>query len=304
VVLPPFFLKEETMKHLNDFSLEQHLLDCVRRERAAVADVLRYLREVEARQLFLARGFSSLFAYCTGKLGYSEPEAYLRIQAMRLMRAVPEVEARIESGALSMSVAAEIQGAARREKMTAPAVHNLVVELSGTSKREAERKLAALFPGVHKPEQARPISGEMVEIRFTVTKEEAALLAELLNRKSHANFERSYRKLFMDLARAAKQKMESVSRVPRKEIPPKDAALLGPDQAQKRSRHIPAQTKRFIWKRDHGRCQYQDPQSGQRCESRHGLQIDHIRPFALGGKHKPENLRLLCGAHNRWRSGS
>lgn len=310
------------MKNLNDRELEQELEHCVRRERAAVAEVLRYLREVEARRLFLARGYSSLFAYCTSKLGYSEPEAYLRIQAMRLMTAVPEAEARIETGRLSMSVAAEIQGAARREEMAVPAVRQLVEELSGKSKREAERRLVGLFPRAAKPESARPINDGMVEIRFSVTREEAALLEELLDRNAHSNFERSYRKLFMGLARAEKEKLNrapkkcgtrdragqtptEVAANPKQTTPSQsNAALLSPGQVpgQRRSRYIPASIKRQIWKRDHGRCQYQDPHTGHRCETKHGLQIDHVHPFALGGTHAAENLRLLCGAHNRWRT--
>ncbi|MGZ3698894.1 MAG: HNH endonuclease [Bdellovibrionota bacterium] len=37
---------------------------------------------------------------------------------------------------------------------------------------------------------------------------------------------------------------------------------------------------------------------GRRCESRYALEIDHILPVAHGGSHAPENLRVLCRAHN------
>jgi len=39
---------------------------------------------------------------------------------------------------------------------------------------------------------------------------------------------------------------------------------------------------------------------GHRCESTRRLEIDHIQPVALGGETKPENLRLLCRAHNQY----
>jgi 5-methylcytosine-specific restriction endonuclease McrA len=29
------------------------------------------------------------------------------------------------------------------------------------------------------------------------------------------------------------------------------------------------------------------------------LEIDHVIPYAKGGSNSPENLRLLCPAHNR-----
>ena len=104
------------LKQLSNRSLVEHLKESVARERAALSDLLRYLREMEERQLYLELGFSSLFAYCTTELGYSEPEAQVRIQAMRLTRAVPETEKHLEEGKLSLSVAAEAQGCFRREE--------------------------------------------------------------------------------------------------------------------------------------------------------------------------------------------
>ena len=64
------------------------------------------------------------------------------------------------------------------------------------------------------------------------------------------------------------------------------------------SRHIPADIKDEVFVRDDGRCSYV-AHDGTRCASTTGLQIDHIRPFAMGGGHDLANLRLLCAAHNR-----
>lgn len=274
---------------MNNIELEQALLVCVHREREATVEVLRYLCEVESRGLHLERGFSSMFAYCTKKLGYAEQEAMLRIQAMRLIRVAPEVEQKIESGKMSMTVAAQIQGTVRREKLKVVEAKQLVADLTGASKREAEVKLAALFPEAPKVEKTRAISEELVEIRLTVTKEEAALIQELMDRKAHTNFERSHRKLYVNLVRKELGKTK-------KDTPPKC-----PDRV-KRTRYIPAVTKRQIQARGQNRCQYQDPLSIQRCETHHGLQIDHIKPYSQGGAHHPQNLRLLCGAHNRLRN--
>ena len=47
------------------------------------------------------------------------------------------------------------------------------------------------------------------------------------------------------------------------------------------------------------RCEYRSDE-GTRCSARSGLQIDHIIPWALGGRNEEENLRVLCVAHNRW----
>ena len=66
-------------------------------------------------------------------------------------------------------------------------------------------------------------------------------------------------------------------------------------------RAIPAAVKREVWRRDRGRCRYVDRTSGRRCGSQHLLQIDHVVPYARGGAAEPNNLRLLCAAHHRYR---
>src|ERR1017187_8951545 len=63
------------LKALNDETLVNDLKNLVQKEKALTYQILDYLREVETRRLFVARGFSSLFVFCTEYLGYSEPEA-------------------------------------------------------------------------------------------------------------------------------------------------------------------------------------------------------------------------------------
>jgi len=64
-----------------------------------------------------------------------------------------------------------------------------------------------------------------------------------------------------------------------------------------RSRHIPAPVRRMVERRDGGRCTYRDTQ-GRRCTRRHDLEFHHRNPFGRRGRHSPENLALMCRAHN------
>ena len=64
---------------------------------------------------------------------------------------------------------------------------------------------------------------------------------------------------------------------------------------------IPSSIRRLVWHRDGGRCTFVDSRSGRRCDGRRYLEVDHIRQRAHGGGHELANLRLLCGAHHRWR---
>jgi len=38
--------------------------------------------------------------------------------------------------------------------------------------------------------------------------------------------------------------------------------------------------------------------AGRRCRSRSHLEFHHDEPYGLGGGRGPENIRLLCRAHN------
>ncbi len=60
---------------------------------------------------------------------------------------------------------------------------------------------------------------------------------------------------------------------------------------------IPGAVRREVWKRDDGRCTWRGP-DGQRCGSTWKVELDHLRPAALGGSSTVENLRILCRAHN------
>jgi hypothetical protein len=72
---------------------------------------------------------------------------------------------------------------------------------------------------------------------------------------------------------------------------------LGPLPA-KRIRHHPAAVAREVFIRDGKRCSYVS-EDGRRCASRHCLELDHIRPWALGGDDTAANLRVRCRAHNQ-----
>lgn len=56
--------------------------------------------------------------------------------------------------------------------------------------------------------------------------------------------------------------------------------------------------QRQVFQRDQC-CQHPDPSTGKLCGSRWHLQLDHLQPVWAGGSNEPENIRLLCGSHNR-----
>jgi hypothetical protein len=63
------------------------------------------------------------------------------------------------------------------------------------------------------------------------------------------------------------------------------------------SRYIAKSTKEKVFAEARRRCMYVSP-AGVRCSETHGLQIEHCKPYGLGGGSDESNLRVLCRAHN------
>lgn len=63
-------------------------------------------------------------------------------------------------------------------------------------------------------------------------------------------------------------------------------------------RDVPAAVARAVWERDGHQCTFRGDDD-RRCSMRADLEVDHVIPFARGGRTTVENLRLLCRAHNQ-----
>ena len=70
------------------------------------------------------------------------------------------------------------------------------------------------------------------------------------------------------------------------------------EEATRSTRYTAADVRHAVEQRDECQCTFVSA-DGTRCSETRWLQLDHIEPFALGGKSTLENLRLLCPAHNQ-----
>jgi hypothetical protein len=113
-------LNSLSLKHLSNPELLTQTQALVHQERRLGVEILWHLREIESRRLYAERGYSSLHTYCVQELKYSDGAAHRRISAMRLLKDLPEVEEKIQSGALSLSTAATLQDFLRAEKRGSP----------------------------------------------------------------------------------------------------------------------------------------------------------------------------------------
>ena len=105
-----------TVGALSDRELLRETSNLVRHERHLQGAIIDHLAEIEARGLYLQRGFSSLFDYAVRELGYSDAAAARRIGAMRLCADQPDAREGLRDGSLTLSAAAELQWAFDRQR--------------------------------------------------------------------------------------------------------------------------------------------------------------------------------------------
>lgn len=315
-------MRAHSLRHLDDDTLVGQLRSLVTRERESMASMLAHLGEVERRRLFAPAGYASMHDYCVRLFGWSRQTAFKRIGAARVARRFPGVLAAICEGRLHVSAlvllrphldrgnaqdllaAAEHRSKSEIEALLAeraprPPVPARITPLGPTPGPEVSRRSELqLSPGIvgRPPSTDAPAGTSTAPARFalqvTIDEETHELLERARDLMSHQNPSRDLALVLHRALKSLVQQLESrkfaTSERPR-----------GPrGDAQPGTRHIPAEVRRAVRRRDGDQCTYV-AEDGTRCESRARLEFDHGTAVALGGEGTAENIRLLCRTHNR-----
>ena len=157
------------LSKLKDAELLNQTQKLVEQERELLTQVLHHLCEVDRRKLYCDLGYSSLFDYAVKELHYSEGQAGRRIQTMRLIKEIPEVENKIATGRLSLTNIAQAQSYFREASVKAPQKRQLLNQLENKSTREGQKLLLSLQPQGSLPkEKARQITVQHTEVRMVI----------------------------------------------------------------------------------------------------------------------------------------
>ena len=242
----------------------------------------------------------------------SEGATQRRLQAMKLLRDVPEAKLAIETGTLSLSNAAKIQSFRQgQQKLGTPVADPkaLVDQVASMSQRQCEAKLFEASPIVQLRERDRVVSASSDhELRIVVSAELHEKLQRVKGLLAHALPDASYAQLLDYMTQETLTRLEK-----KKGILPKSEE----DQTQQVAKAIaaaaavterrplpsgkrvslPVALKRAVFGRAQGRCEY-IAKDQRRCTSRFRLEIDHILPLALNGTNEIDNLRVACRVHN------
>jgi hypothetical protein len=142
----------DEVRRVTDHELLSRLERLVRADRAISVKLLVHLGEVEARKLFLERGFSSMYDYCMSALGMSEGETYLRLLAAKTGKRLPLVLERLADGGLHLTAIKLLAPLLTEENHVA-----LLDRARGMSKRQLEVLVAELAPKADVPELLRKL---------------------------------------------------------------------------------------------------------------------------------------------------
>ncbi len=292
-------------KNLSDQELLRQTQNLVQKERALLSEILHHLKEVESRKLYSDLGYGSLFEYCLRELKYSEGQAGRRIQAMKLLRDLPqseqrELEKKIESGALNLSHICQAQSfftqvskVAEGPKLDQKAKLQVLSELENKSARQSQalllEKSAQIGGSQPLPqEKERVLSEEHSELRLVISRELRQKLERVRCLLGPKALSMSWGELMAAMADLSLQALQDKKFGKRREITTSGKPCIKPQA--KKARSLSKIQKWRVWKRDGGVC--------GNCGSEQNLQVDHVIPVAKGGGAQDGNLRLLCGNCN------
>jgi 5-methylcytosine-specific restriction endonuclease McrA len=315
------------LDQVSDIDLLERVRRAVQDERNATANLIALLMEVDARRLYLAEGFSSLFTYCTQSLHLSEHAAYNRIEAARTVRRFPQILALIDTGALTLTTIRLLA-----PHLTDGNCREVLERARHTSKREVELLIATLAPVPDAPSVVRRLPAPRLPTppELPASPDATAITAPGLPAQTGAPSRPAdvkplapeRYKIQVTVGRETYAKLRRAQDLLRHVVPNGDPAAIveraldllvaelertklcmtnrprSARSAASRSRHIPAKVKRTVWQRDAGRCAFIGAQG--RCRETGFLEYHHLVPFASGGETSAGNLELRCRNHNQY----
>ena len=320
---------------LSDDELLSRVKSLAGRERAATAELVAHLAEVDARKLYLPAGYSSMFTYCRDALLLSEDAAYSRIEVARAAHRFPVVLDLMVQGALSLTAAKLLARHLTEDN------HRAVLEAArGLRTSEVETLIAALAPRPDAPTLIRkvPPAPASPPAALVSTAATSGAISPLLGPSASVESPIPSRpavvtalaperyKMQVTISGKAVEMLEMAQDLLRHALPSGDVAVvlewalraLVTEQLKKKfaetdrpqrsrgtapdSRHVSAEVKRGVYLRDRGRCAFVGA-NGRRCGERAFLEFHHVHPYAHGGGATEGNIQLRCRSHNRheWR---
>ena len=309
-----------SLTHLADHVLVHDTKAHNSQERTATATFLAHLAEMDERKLYLPAAYPSMYLYCVRELHMSEDAALKRIRVARVARKHPAIFPAVADGRLNMTAVLLLKGYLNPEN-----AQELLAAAAHKTKAEVESLLAQRFPQPDVPTFVQPVGGSIAQPVATQGPQlapEPVDHSPASSRSKVAPLSPERFGLQTTLDRETRELIGYSQELLGHALPTGDVAEVikrafilfveylekrkfaksarpGPRHGATKGRHIPAQVRREVHRRDSGQCTFRSG-AGQRCPAVSRLELDHIDPVARGGATTTANLRLRCRAHNQY----
>ena len=232
----------------------------VAKEKYYTFQILKNLMIIERDKLFSDLRYDSLHTYLRRELKYTDAEATLRVNAVRLMLKSPTSIKYLESGKLSISNAARANQAIQMSKTKDKnKINDLIDFAASTSTRKLNQYLAENFGAIR---------------RETVILDDRILRKfDQLRNRLKLNDESTYEviQIILEIQLRAQTEKSKLK-----------AQLRKRKGASKNSRYIPKAIKAEVKSTDCANC-------GKQWD----LEFDHIQKFSHGGLNDASNIQML-----------
>jgi hypothetical protein len=263
------------LKHLTDRALIEDTKILVTKEREVLVQLLHHLKEIDSRKLYSDLGYSSLFAYMTKGLGFSESAAGRRIQAARLLKSHPDIERKIEAGSLNLTNLNQVAFAFKNESVENQ--KEFLTKIEGMSSVDTRKEIfKELGNSPAKKDSIKVNSATTYEFKITIDEETNDLIKELRGLSHNQELGTLIKEALKNQIELKKKKKFALTKTRTKSTPAVDVGV---------TRTLSRPQKREVFNRD---------KTCQKCGSIHYLNFDHVKAYAIGGNTSIENLRLLC----------
>ena len=297
------------LKNFTQSELDQRIKNLAQKERDLLHEVLLTIKEIDARKTYLELGFGSLFDYLVCGVGYSEGSAQRRIDAARLLKEIPQIAEKIQSGEIKLNQISLVQKAAREVfktqsvRVTSDDKMELLNSLASKSHFESQKEVASFFdlPVIESSKQ-KVQADDSVRIELTLSKEAFGKLKQAQELLSHAV---PHQEIAMFLEHVC-DKIIKQKTAPK---PNSKIILTAKPAANRRvglsamapAANVAVSLSSTLKKKvlsTQACCQYKSPLTGKVCGNKWLPQVDHKHSRWAQGQNEFCNLQRLCAQHN------
>ena len=225
-------------------------------------------------------GQGGFYDYCLKELRYGPQQSWRRINAMRMLKKLPEIKSSIENGSLTLSSINLASNLFKEAEIDNKADQLQIISgMKMTTQIECEEKIFQIKKklGILKPLKKsfiRNITPDLLRMHVNLSKETFEKLQKVKNLMKEDDVDKILSRLFDNfIIQSIESKRENRN-----------------FQASN-SRYISRKVKEIVYKRAGGKC--------ENCHSTDRLEYEHKIPFAKGGSNDESNIQLFCANCNK-----